>query len=49
MVSFNPGDTYGEFDPKIDSTAGYTIAGLIAGGVLAKAGFFKALWLGIPP
>jgi uncharacterized membrane-anchored protein len=47
MVSFNPGYTYAEFDPKVDSTAGYTIAGLIAGGVLAKAGFFKALWLGI--
>lgn len=46
-VAFNPGYTYGEFDPKLDRTAGYTIAGLIAGGVLAKAGFFKAFWLGI--
>jgi len=47
MVSFNPGQTYAEFDPKVDRTAEYTIAGLIAGGVLAKVGFFKALWLGI--
>jgi uncharacterized membrane-anchored protein len=47
MVSFNQSHTYAEFDPKTDRTAEYTIAGLIAGGVLAKVGFFKALWLGI--
>ena len=47
MVAFNPGSTYAEFDPGIDKVAGYGIAGLIAGGLLAKAGFFKfliALW-----
>lgn len=47
MVAFNPGSTYAEFDPGVDKVAGYGIAGLIAGGLLAKAGFFKfliALW-----
>ncbi len=43
MVQFNQGNTYGEFDAKLDDTAAYGIAGLIAGGVLAKAGFFKGL------
>jgi uncharacterized membrane-anchored protein len=47
MVSFNPGQTYAEFDSRTDKTAEYTIAGLIAGGILAKVGFFKALWIGI--
>lgn len=47
MVSFNVGNRYAEFNPELDKVAGYGIAGLIAGGVLAKAGFFKlliALW-----
>lgn len=43
MVNFKPGHTYVEFDPDIDEVAGYGIAGLIAGGLLAKAGFFKLL------
>jgi uncharacterized membrane-anchored protein len=47
MVSFNQGHTYAEFNPSVDQTAAYTLAGLIAGGVLAKAGFFKALLIGI--
>jgi uncharacterized membrane-anchored protein len=47
MISFNLGHRYAEFNPELDKVAGYGIAGLIAGGVLAKAGFFKfliALW-----
>jgi uncharacterized membrane-anchored protein len=47
MVSFNIGNRYAEFNPELDKVASYGIAGLIAGGVLAKAGFFKfliALW-----
>ncbi len=47
MVSFNVGNRYAEFNPELDKVAGYGLAGLIAGGVLAKAGFFKfliALW-----
>lgn len=47
MVSFNQGNTYAEFNPSIDKAAAYGIAGLIAGGVLAKVGFFKALLIGI--
>ena len=37
MVDFQPGNTYGEFDPKIDKVAEYGLAGLIAGGALAGA------------
>jgi uncharacterized membrane-anchored protein len=46
MVSFKPGSTYVEFSPGIDRTAEYGIAGLVAGGILAKAGFFKVLLAG---
>lgn len=42
-VAFNPGNRYEEFDASSDHVAEYGIAGLIAGGVLAKAGFFKVL------
>ena len=37
MVDFQPGNTYSEFDPKIDKVAEYGLAGLIAGGVVAGA------------
>jgi uncharacterized membrane-anchored protein len=37
MVDFQPGNTYAEFDPKIDKVAEYGLAGLIAGGGLAAA------------
>lgn len=47
MVSFNQGNTYAEFNPSTDKTAAYALAGLIAGGVLAKAGFFKLLLVGL--
>lgn len=43
MVDFQQGNTYAEFDPKVDKVAAYGLAGLVAGGVLAKAGFFKVL------
>ncbi len=46
MVDFQPGNTYAEFDPKIDKVAEYGLAGLIAGGALAgaaKLGLFGAL------
>jgi uncharacterized membrane-anchored protein len=45
MVSFNAGNLYSEFNPKVDEVAAYGIAGLIAGGLLTKAGFFKGLLL----
>ena len=54
MVDFQPGNTYAEFDPKIDKVAEYGLAGLIAGGGLAAAaklglfaGFFKWIIAGV--
>jgi uncharacterized membrane-anchored protein len=43
MVSFNQGNLYSEFNPSIDQAAAYGLAGLVAGGILTKAGFFKGL------
>ncbi len=42
-VEFNSGNQYGDFDPDIDEVAAYGIGGLIAGKVLAKAGFFALI------
>lgn len=39
-VNFNEGHRYSDFDPEIDKVAAYGIGGLIAGKILAKAGFF---------
>jgi uncharacterized membrane-anchored protein len=39
-VSFTEGNTYADFNPDFDKVAAYGIGGLIAGKVLAKAGFF---------
>jgi len=42
-VNYEQGNRYVDFDPKIDKTAGYGLAALVAGGVAAKAGLFKGL------
>lgn len=42
-VTFASGDTYKDFDSKTDHVAAYTVGGLVAGKVLAKAGFFALL------
>jgi len=42
-VNFVAGQTYADFNPDIDRVAAYGIGGLIAGKVLAKAGFFALL------
>ncbi len=42
-VNFNSGNRYSDFNPEIDEVAAYGIGGLIAGKVLAKAGFFALL------
>ena len=42
-VEFEKGNKYFDFDPKMDNVAAYTIGGLVAGKVLAKAGFFVLL------
>lgn len=51
MASFTAGNAYKDFDPKVDEVAAWTIGGLVAGKVLAKAGllavlgkFFAAAW-----
>lgn len=43
MASFNEGYTYGEFDSNVDEVAAWTVGGLVAGKVLAKAGIFALL------
>ncbi|MEI7821594.1 MAG: DUF2167 domain-containing protein [Verrucomicrobiota bacterium] len=45
MVDFTDGNRYTDYKPGKDKVAAYGIAGLIAGGVLAKAGFFKVIFL----
>jgi len=47
MVDFNDGSRYTDFDPKVDKVATYGIAALVAGGIAAKLGLFKLLWVGI--
>ncbi len=42
-VDFEQGHSYFDFDPSIDEVAAVGIGGLIAGKVLAKAGFFAII------
>ena len=42
-VHFNEGHRYEDFDPDMDKVAAYGIGGLVAGKLLAKAGFFALL------
>jgi uncharacterized membrane-anchored protein len=47
MVDFQAGNTYAEFDPKVDKIAEYGLTALIGGGALAaaaKLGLFAALF-----
>jgi uncharacterized membrane-anchored protein len=43
MVSFNKGNRYEEFDSNVDDVAAWTIGGLVAGKVLAKAGIIALI------
>lgn len=45
MVNFNEGHRYSDFDPKVDKVATYGLAALVVGGVAAKAGLFKLIWV----
>jgi uncharacterized membrane-anchored protein len=47
MVEFTSGNRYEDFDKQSDKTAVYGLAALVTGGVAAKAGFFKVLWIGL--
>lgn len=42
-VEFNEGHAYKDFDSSVDKVAAYGIGGLIAGKILAKAGFFALI------
>jgi len=42
-VEFTAGNRYSDFNPDIDKVAAYGIGGLIAGKILAKAGFFAII------
>ncbi len=42
-VSFNEGNKYSDFNPKLDKVAAYGIGGLVAGKVLAKTGLIAIL------
>lgn len=42
-VEFAEGSRYSDFDPDIDEVAAWTVGGLVAGKVLAKAGFFALI------
>ncbi len=44
-TNFTTGNTYAEFNSSVDKVAAYGIAGLIAGGILAKTGLFAKLGL----
>lgn len=46
MVDFTEGNRYADYKAG-DKVAAYGIGGLIAGGVLAKTGFFKVLLIGL--
>lgn len=43
FTDFKPGNTYAEFDPKVDKVAAYGLAALIAGGIAAKTGLIAKL------
>ena len=43
IVKFNDGFRYEQFDSNVDDVAAWTIGGLVAGKVLAKAGIFALL------
>ena len=47
MVNFQDGHRYADYNSSTDKTATYGLAALVAGGVAAKAGLFKGLWIAI--
>jgi len=47
FVEFNEGHRYTDYLPGKDKAATYGLAGLVAGAVAAKAGFFKLLLAGL--
>jgi len=47
MADFNAGQRYTDFNKSSDRVAAYGLAALVAGGIAAKAGFFKVLLVGL--
>ena len=47
MVNFQDGHSYADYKPGTDKTATYGLAALVAGGIAAKVGLFKGLWIAI--
>jgi uncharacterized membrane-anchored protein len=43
IVTFAEGNKYSDFNPSMDKVAVFTVGGLVAGKVLAKAGFFAII------
>ncbi len=43
IVTFSDGNKYADFNPSVDEVAAWTVGGLVAGKVMAKAGFFVVL------
>jgi uncharacterized membrane-anchored protein len=43
IASFTEGNSYFDFDPKVDKVAAWTIGALVAGKLLAKAGLFAVI------
>jgi len=46
-VDFSDGHRYSDYLPGKDKAAAYGVTGLIVGATAAKAGLFKALWIGL--
>lgn len=42
-VEFKEGHKYSDFIPEVDNVAAWTVGGLVAGKILAKAGFFALI------
>ncbi len=42
LAEFDQGSRYSDFDPDIDTVAAYGLGALVAGKVMAKAGFLTA-------
>ena len=47
MVDFTDGNRYADYKPGSDKLATYGLAALVTGGIAAKLGFFKLLWVGL--
>jgi uncharacterized membrane-anchored protein len=49
VANFTEGNSYFDFDPKVDNVAAWTIGGLVAGKLLAKAGLFAIIMKFLAP